>query len=174
MPLILFVLFLVVPIVELTVIVQVSQGIGVLPTLLLLLVVSIAGAALVRREGTRAWRRFREALAELRLPTVEVVDGALVLLGGALMLTPGFVTDLVGLMLVVPLTRAAIARVVRGRVKMVTLGQEGRVGPRRREQSSGDGSTRQRSGRRGEDDQEPYDVEVVSIERNDPPERPSE
>jgi UPF0716 protein FxsA len=192
MPLILFVLFLVVPLMELAVIFQVQQFIGLPPTLLLLLAVSIAGAVLVRREGTRAWRRFREALGELRLPTAEVVDGALVLLGGTLMLTPGFVTDAVGLLLVIPPTRALVARAVRGRVRIVTLGGGGMANPRRGRESPRDAASRQRPGRRHpgrdgpdgrdgradrggrHDDQEPYDVEVVSIERNDPPDRSTE
>lgn len=109
--------FLVVPIVELAVIIQVGQRVGVPITLLALIGMSILGATLVKREGVRAWRRFREALNAGRLPATEVVDGALVLLGGALMLTPGFVTDGVGLLLVVPGPRDAVNRLIRGRVR---------------------------------------------------------
>jgi UPF0716 protein FxsA len=116
-PALLVVAFLVVPIVELAVILQVGQLIGTLPTVALLLAVSVAGAWLVRREGAAAWRRLRTALAQARMPATEVVDGALVLLGGALLLTPGFVTDALGLLLVVPPTRAVVNRAVRGRVR---------------------------------------------------------
>lgn len=117
MALLLFVLFIVVPIVELAIIIQVGQVVGVGWTLFALIGISVAGAALVKREGLRAWQRFREALAEPRIPATEVVDGALVLLAGALMLTPGFLTDALGLVLVVPLTRAFVNRGVRGRVR---------------------------------------------------------
>jgi UPF0716 protein FxsA len=113
----LVVVFLVVPIVELAVIIQVGQVVGVAPTLLALIGISILGATLVRREGVRSWRRFRQALDESRLPAAEVVDGALVLLGGALMVTPGFVTDGVGLLLVIPVSREIVNRFIRRRVR---------------------------------------------------------
>jgi UPF0716 family protein affecting phage T7 exclusion len=83
-----------------------------LPTLVLLLGISIAGAWLAKREGLAAWRRFQLAVAESRVPTVEVADGAMVLLAGALLLTPGFLTDVVGLLLLLPPTRAALRRLV--------------------------------------------------------------
>lgn len=124
MPILLFLVFIVVPIVELAVILQVGQLIGLWPTIALLVVVSVVGTWLVRREGMRAWNAFRAALAHSRLPTNEVVDGALVLFGGALLLTPGFVTDLLGLSLVFPPTRRVINRAVRNRVsRRLTGGQ---------------------------------------------------
>ena len=181
MPLILFVLFLLVPLVELTVIIQVGQAIGVPTTIVLLLAISVAGAILLRREGTRAWRRFRDALAEVRLPTNEVVDGALVVLGGALMLTPGFVTDAVGLVLVIPFTRPVIRRLVTSRVRLFALGgtsgptgRSHRPGPDRRRPTAprGPGADSRGADSPGADSQEVVDIEVVSIERNDPPERP--
>jgi len=116
-PILLFLLFIVVPVVELYVILQVGDLIGLLPTVILLLVVSVLGSWLIRREGMRAWRAFRAALAHGRVPTNEVVDGALVLFGGALLLTPGFVTDLLGLALVFPLTRRLVNRAIRARVR---------------------------------------------------------
>lgn len=106
----LLVAFLVVPFVEIYVIVQVGHRIGLPLTIGLLLAVSVAGAVLVRREGGRAWLAFRRALAGGRVPTREVADGALVLLGGALLLTPGFVTDAVGLLLVFPPSRTVVRR----------------------------------------------------------------
>lgn len=106
-PLIL-VLFLVVPIVELYVIVQVAGGIGVLETLGLLIVVSIVGAWLVKAQGYGIIRRVQTKLAAGELPGAELVDGALILFAGALMLTPGFVTDGVGLLLLLPPTRAIV------------------------------------------------------------------
>ena len=103
-------LFIVLPIAELYVIIQVGQAIGLAPTLALLLVDGIVGAALARSQGRTAWRRFNIALAEGRVPARETADGAMIILGGALLLTPGFITDVVGLLLLVPPTRALIRR----------------------------------------------------------------
>jgi UPF0716 protein FxsA len=108
--------FIVVPLIELAVIIQVGQLIGVWWTIVLLLVDSVVGAWLVRREGTRAWSRFRAALNQGRVPTDEVLDGALVLFGGALMLTPGFATDALGLLLMIPPARKVIATVLKRRL----------------------------------------------------------
>jgi UPF0716 protein FxsA len=109
---ILILAFVVVPLAELAVIVAVGDALGLLPTLLLLLVISVAGAWLAKREGLAAWRRFQRAVAEGRVPTVEVADGAMVLLAGALLLTPGFLTDVAGVLLLLPPTRAALRRLV--------------------------------------------------------------
>ena len=109
----LFILLLAVPVAELWVIVQVSEGIGGIQTLVLLLVVSVAGAWLLKQQGMATWRRARAALERGEMPTTEVTDGALILVGGALLLTPGFLTDAVGLALVFPPTRAAIKAAVR-------------------------------------------------------------
>jgi UPF0716 protein FxsA len=131
MPIVLFLLFIVVPVVELAVLIQVGSWIGVWPTIALLLAVSVLGTWLVRREGMRAWTAFRLALAHGRVPTTEVVDGVLVLFGGALLLTPGFVTDLLGLALVFPPTRKGISRVIRAQARGRLLGAATRVGGRR-------------------------------------------
>jgi UPF0716 protein FxsA len=112
MVLILVLAFIVVPLAELAVIIAVGNLLGLLPTLVLLLAISIAGAWLAKREGLAAWRRFQLAVAEGRVPTVEVADGAMVLLAGALLLTPGFLTDVVGVLLLLPPTRAAVRRLV--------------------------------------------------------------
>ena len=106
-------LFIVVPIVELYVIIQVGQAIGVVPTLLLLFADAILGSLLLRHQGRGAWRRFNEALAQRRFPGREVADGAMIVVGGTLLLTPGFVTDLVGLLLLIPPTRAIVRRLLR-------------------------------------------------------------
>ncbi len=108
MPLLLVVAFIIVPLLELAVIIQVGQLIGAGWTITLLFAVSIAGAWLVKREGRGAWRNFRRALDEARMPAVEVVDGALVLVGGALLLTPGFLTDVVAVLLLLPPVRAGL------------------------------------------------------------------
>lgn len=125
----LLVAFLVVPIVEIAVIIQVGQLIGVWPTVVLLVVESALGAWLVRREGRRAWANLRTVFDEGRSPDVALTDAALVLVGGTLLLTPGFVTDVVGFFFILPVTRPlARALVVRavarraarsGRVRLV-------------------------------------------------------
>jgi UPF0716 protein FxsA len=110
--LVLVVLFLVVPIVEIAVIVQVGQVIGAWPTVFLLLVESALGAFLVKREGGRAWDTLRTAGATGRLPSRELADAGLVLVGGTLLLTPGFVTDVVGFFLILPVTRPLARRIL--------------------------------------------------------------
>jgi UPF0716 protein FxsA len=113
MGLLLVLLFIVVPIAELYVIIQVGGLIGVGPTLLLLLLDAILGSWLLKHEGRAAWRRFNQALAEKRIPGKEVADGFLVILGGALLIAPGFITDIFGILLLIPPTRAVARRVLR-------------------------------------------------------------
>jgi len=109
---ILLVAFLVVPIVEIYVLIQVGKVIGAPLTILLLIADSVFGSWLIKREGGRAWEALRGALSSGRMPHREVADGALVLLGGALMLSPGFVTDVFGVLLILPLTRPFFRRVL--------------------------------------------------------------
>jgi UPF0716 protein FxsA len=90
------------------VIIQVGQAIGALWTILLLVVDSIVGARLLSWQGRRAWQRFQEALAAGKVPHREVVDGVLIVVGGAFLLTPGFITDLLGLVLLIPPSRAVV------------------------------------------------------------------
>ena len=112
MGLALAVLFLVVPIVEIAVIIRVGQVIGPWPTVLLLLLESALGAWLIKREGGRAWDTLRTAGATGRLPSRELADAGLVLVGGTLLLTPGFVTDVVGFFLILPVTRPLARRML--------------------------------------------------------------
>lgn len=104
----LFVVLLAVPIVELAVVVQVAEEIGVLETVALLVLVSVAGAWLLKQQGLATWRSLQATMARGEVPTKEATDGALILFGGALLLTPGFVTDAVGILLLLPPTRAAV------------------------------------------------------------------
>jgi UPF0716 protein FxsA len=116
-------LFLALPIAELFVIIQVGHLLGVLDTLALLVVISVAGAWLVKREGLSVLRRARAQLDAGVVPGNELVDGSLILLAGALMLTPGFITDAVGVLLLLPPVRAGLRAVVRrrlGRTRSVT------------------------------------------------------
>jgi UPF0716 protein FxsA len=109
-------LFIVVPIAELAVIIQVGQAIGVWWTIALLIADSILGSALMRSQGRAAWRRFGEATQASRVPAREVLDGALVIFGGALLLTPGFITDILGLILLIPPTRAVVRGILARRL----------------------------------------------------------
>lgn len=108
MALVLIFIFIVVPIAELYVLIQIGEAIGVLPTIALLILDSVLGAALMRAQGRAAWMRFNRALAEGRVPGREVMDGALVVFGGALLLTPGFLSDILGVILLLPPTRAIV------------------------------------------------------------------
>jgi UPF0716 protein FxsA len=110
---VLVVALVVVPLVELWFLLQVAEVIGAPLALVLLLLVSIAGAWLLKQQGLATWKRLHGTLRAGRIPAEEVIDGALILFGGALLLTPGFLTDVVGLMLLVPPTRAAVKAVAR-------------------------------------------------------------
>lgn len=123
---VLLVLFVGLPLLELYMVIQVGQLIGAGWTILLLVVDSVLGAIVVRREGARAWRALRDTLARGGVPAKELADGGLVLVGGTLLLTPGFVTDALGALLVLPvtrpmfrglLTRVVAARLVPGSVR---------------------------------------------------------
>ncbi len=102
---VLIIALIVVPLIELFVFVQVGQWIGYEYAIVLLLAFSVVGAYLVKREGLNAWRRAQAQLRAGEIPAAELVDGALILFAGALLLTPGFVTDLVGLLLLIPAMR---------------------------------------------------------------------
>ena len=108
----LVVLFVLVPIAELAIIIQVGQAIGVWWTIAILIADSLLGSALMRSQGQATWRRFNEALQTGRVPAAEVLDGGLVIFGGACLLTPGFITDLFGLLLLLPPTRAVVRRLL--------------------------------------------------------------
>lgn len=121
----LFLAFLVVPFLELFVILQVGGAIGALNTVGLLILVSAVGAWLVKREGLSVLRRAQARVQSGGVPATELIDGVLILFAGALLLTPGFLTDVVGVLLLVPPVRAGLRagttnalrrRVGRGRI----------------------------------------------------------
>lgn len=109
----LFVLFAVIPVIELYLMIKVGSMIGVLPTVALVLSISLAGAWLVRHQGFEILRRIQVELAQGRLPAAELLDGAMVLVGGVLLLTPGFFTDMLGLFFFIPFTRAILKQFAR-------------------------------------------------------------
>lgn len=150
----LFAAFVLMPMLEIYLLIQVGEVIGALWTIALLIGSGVIGSWLMRREGARAWRALNEALASGRMPARELADGALVLIGGTLMLTPGFVTDGMGVLMVFPVTRSVfrrlLAQVVTKRLVVVGLGaprgpgSPGGAGPdaRRPGPPSGDGVVR--------------------------------
>jgi UPF0716 protein FxsA len=152
----LVILFIVVPLAELYVIIKVGEAIGVLPTLALLFADAIIGSLLLRHQGRGAWRRFNEALAQRRFPGREVADGLLIVVGGTLLLAPGFITDIFGVLLLIPPTRA-IARAI---LRRFTIGRFTVVGVPGAGGAFGGGAAKdQNRGRRDYD----YDVTAEEV-----------
>ena len=108
--------FIVVPLLELYVILKVGDAIGVLWTVALLLADSVLGTLLFRSQGRTVWRRFNETMAAGRVPHRELIDGVLIIFGGAFLITPGFLTDILGLVLLLPPTRSVVRRLVARRL----------------------------------------------------------
>ena len=116
-------LFVVVPLLEIFLLIRLGQVVGPWWTILILLADAVLGSWLVKREGTRTWKALQGALAAHRMPAAELADGALVLIGGTLLITPGFLSDVLGLFCILPFTRpvarAALARVITRRLTVV-------------------------------------------------------
>ena len=113
MPIILLIaIFIAVPIAEIYVIIKVGEAIGAVPTILILIADSVIGSMLWRSQGRRVWARFRETVERGRVPHREVIDGVLVVFGGALLITPGFISDVFGILFLLPPTRALIRRLL--------------------------------------------------------------
>lgn len=163
MPALLVLAFVVVPLVELVVILQVGQVIGTGWTVALLVADSLLGAWLLKRESRRAWHDFRSALSAGRWPGDEVTQGGLIIVGGTLLLTPGFVTDLVGLLALLPPSRAVASRLIRRRLGPGVVLGSAASGARRRGDRRSPGGTA--SGRPGAADRDVLDVEVLGVER---------
>jgi UPF0716 protein FxsA len=118
----LVVAFFVVPIVELALIIKIGAAIGVLNTIGLLVLSSVVGGWLMKREGLGVVRRMQLAVAQGRVPGKELVDAFLILFGGALMVAPGFLTDGLGMLLLLPPVRAVVRRILRRRFTVRVLG----------------------------------------------------
>ena len=146
----LFLLFLVVPIAELYVIVQVAGGIGIPETILLLIGISVVGAWLAKLAGLGVLHRLQQTVRQGRVPSAEVIDGALVLFAGALLLTPGFLSDCLAILLLLRPTRAVVRGAILRRIR------------------AGGGFVTVVSGRRAGTDQSVWDVDSWE----DPPEPP--
>jgi UPF0716 protein FxsA len=133
----LVVLLIAIPIAEIAIIIKVGEAIGLWPTIALLVGDALLGSWLMRRQGRAAWRRFNEALAAGRIPTREVLDGVLVIIGGALLIAPGFLTDVIGIVFLAPPTRALLRRGLVARIRRGLWGAWS--GRRRRPPRSGPG-----------------------------------
>jgi UPF0716 protein FxsA len=119
-------IFIVVPLAELYVILTVSDSIGWGPTLLILVADSLLGTWLLRTQGRNVWRRFNETLRAGRVPTREIVDGVMIIFGGAFLITPGFLTDIIGVLLLLPPTRALFRGTLERRLtRRVVVGRRG-------------------------------------------------
>lgn len=128
---ILFLLFIVFPVAELYVIIRVGSSIGFLNTLGLIVLVAVVGSWLVKREGLRVWAKFNDSVVQGRVPTREIIDGVLILVAGALLLAPGFLTDVIGILVLFPPTRAMFRsmltkRAQRGSIVVRGFGATGR------------------------------------------------
>ena len=142
-------LFVVVPVLEIYVLIQVGQVIGAWWTVLLLVADGFLGSWLMKREGTKAWRALREALDKRRMPARELADGALILVGGTLLLTPGFLSDVVGFFCVLPFTRPVARAMLARYVDRKFLSGPGAPGfghSRQQTDQRADQQTRQRPG----------------------------
>jgi len=106
----LFLVFTIVPIIEVWLIIKIGHVIGALPTVAVLLAISLTGAWLARSQGFQVVVAIRDELAAGRLPAAHILDGALILAGGILLLTPGFFTDFIGLFFLIPATRLLLKR----------------------------------------------------------------
>ncbi len=127
---ILFLLLVTVPLAELWLIVRIADEIGFWWTIALMLFLSVAGAWLLKQQGRAAWARLLATLRRGEVPTSEVTDGALILLGGALLLTPGFLTDVAGLALLLPPTRAGVKGAARKLLARLAIRRAGSWGAR--------------------------------------------
>lgn len=106
---ILFMFFLVIPFVEIYLLLQVGGLIGIFPTVMLVVTTAVLGAALLRKQGFETWQRFQNQLAQGGIPAYEMIEGPILLVGGALLLTPGFFTDMLGFACLVPQLRKRLA-----------------------------------------------------------------
>ena len=130
----LFWLFLLVPIIEIALFIQVGGLIGLWPTLAIVVLTAVAGTALMRSQGAQAWMEIQRSFGEMRDPTRPLAHGVMILVAGMLLLTPGFFTDTLGLLLLVPGIRERLMTRLASRVSVQRFGMHAgvRPGPRHR------------------------------------------
>ncbi|MHB9053633.1 MAG: FxsA family protein [Thermoleophilia bacterium] len=121
--------FIIVPLAELAVIIEIGSRIGYLYTILILILISFGGAALAKRQGYNAMARIQEDFRQGRMPGDSLIDGALILSAALLLLTPGYITDTVGLLLLLPPVRLPVRKFVRRRLQLAIERRTVRFGP---------------------------------------------
>lgn len=135
---VLLVTILTVPLIEIYLLIQIGGLIGVLPTILLVVLTAVLGAALLRQQGLATLTRFRANLERGELPALEILEGVALLVGGALLLTPGFLTDVIGFLCLLPASRQAIVHGILSRaVGSLDVGSAGQSASRRRKGRKG-------------------------------------
>lgn len=117
---ILVTIFLIVPIIEIYLLIQVGGLIGILPTMGLVVLTAVVGVALLRAQGMQTYLRFNQAMSEGRLPATEILEGLALLVGGALLLTPGFFTDFIGFICLIPFSRKALIGLISARYNPIS------------------------------------------------------
>ncbi len=122
--------FLAVPLIEIALFIQIGGAIGLWPTLAIVIGTAVLGSTMMRAQGRVALNRLQASLSQLQDPTRPIADGAMILLAGALLLTPGFFTDALGLALLIPGVRAAVFRFLAARVQVNRFHMGPGVGPR--------------------------------------------
>jgi len=149
----LFLAFLIVPLIEIGLFIQVGDWIGLWPTLGIVVLTAVLGSWLVRSQGLMAMGKLRSSFSELQDPTKPLADGAMILFAGALLLTPGFFTDAIGFALLLPPVRAAVYKYARSRVSVQRFDMGGARYDPRQEKPKDD----------------VIDVEFREVDPNDPP-----
>ena len=134
----LFIAFLAVPLIEIALFVQIGGAIGLGWTLAIVVITAILGTFLVRNQGALALHQVRSSFSELNDPTEPLAHGAMILFSGALLLTPGFFTDAIGFLLLMPPVRAAAFRAIKSRINIQTMGVQGQHQTYRRPPTQGD------------------------------------
>lgn len=119
------VLFFVIPLIEIYLLIQVGGIIGVLPTILLVVLTAVVGAFLLRQQGLSTLARFQSSMAKGEMPATALLEGVMLLIGGALLMTPGFFTDAIGFACLLPFSRKWLANAMVSKVKVQTFGQGG-------------------------------------------------
>ena len=119
------VLFLIIPIIEIYLLIKVGEIIGALPTIILVVLTAVIGAGLLRQQGLSTLARFQQNLSTGKLPAQELVEGILLAVGGALLMTPGFVTDTIGFLCLIPFSRKFIAATI---IKNSTMKMTSKMG----------------------------------------------
>ncbi len=119
---VIFLLFLIIPFIEIYLLLKIGAIVGVFPTIFLVVFTAVLGAWLLRQQGLATWLRLQESLAKGTIPAFEMIEGPILLVGGALLLTPGFFTDILGFLCLIPATRKKLANYIIAKGIITTTG----------------------------------------------------